>query len=189
MEKSKKTMEIGGHIYELLFSRKKIAKKITKVAEEIKSDYQGKKPPILLGILNGSLYFLKDLSTKLGQIGFQHELELVRIEKFTEDEVGGMAKLVGELCKSLEGRDIIVVEDVIDTGDSLRLLHSLFKENKNPPNSIEYCLLGRKDCHRPLDFSIKYILFDNLNEAWLVGYGMDSNKLFRWLMDIWVKIN
>ena len=180
---------INNDVYYILFSKRMIAKRIKELAAMIKADYaQAKQPPILMFVLTGGLYFGTDLSKALDKIGLLHHIDTVGLKRYTEDEQGGAVVILSEPHADLSGRDVIVVEDVIDHGVTMNFLDGYLKHRTaNPPQSISYCALGLKASHGPLKFEVKYLGFDNLGPEWIVGYGLDSNQSLRGLEDIWVK--
>lgn len=185
-----KTLEINGDIYKILFSRRRIAKKVKELAARIKADYlTAEKPPIILIVLTGGMMFGKDLVEALDEIGLVNHVDTVGLKRYSEDEQGGAVIILSEPHADLSGRDIIVVEDVIDHGVTMNFLDDYLKHRNlmNPPKSIAYCALGLKASHGPLKFEIKYLGFDNLGPEWIVGYGLDANQSLRGLKDIWVK--
>lgn len=185
-----KILRINGDRYQILFSKKMISKKISELAARIKSDYAGKdQEPILIYVLTGAIFFGADMSKKLDKIKFRHHIDSIGLKRFSKDEVGGAVEIVSRPHANFRNRDVIVVEDVVDNGATMNFLNDLLINGDNPPRSIEYCILGLKNSHGPLNFSIKYLGFDNLGPEWIVGYGLDSNQAYRGLEDIWVKID
>jgi len=184
-----KTKKINGDTYEILFNEEMIAEKIKELAAIIKGDYAtATKPPILLIVLTGGMVFGVDLIKELDRIGLVHHVDTVGLKRYGKDEHGGAVKILSEPHADLTGRDVIVVEDVIDHGITMNFLDDYLK-NSNPPASITYCALGLKRNHAPLQFEVKYLGFNDLSPAWIVGYGLDSEQAFRGLQDIWVKID
>jgi hypoxanthine phosphoribosyltransferase len=144
-------------------------------------------PLILLIVLKGGMYFGVELSKALADFGVFHIIDTIHLKRYGENEKGGKIELLSEPTENFEGKNIIVAEDVVDQGDTFDFLHKYIME-KNP-SSVEYCILAEKK-HKPLDVKVSYRVIDHLldPEEWLVGFGMDSNKLFRGLNYICVKI-
>lgn len=186
-DSNRKILVIGKDKYKVLFNQEQIQGKVQELAEKISQDYKNQKnPPILLFVLNGGLFFGVDLSRALQARGFNHHLNIVKLERYGPKEQGGKIKLISK-PRRLFGRDVIVVEDVIDDGISMNFLNNYLKNSKRPPKSIQYCILCIKRNHQPLEFKIKYAGFYRLSPKWLVGYGMDSKQGYRGLSHLYVK--
>ncbi|MFA5183922.1 MAG: phosphoribosyltransferase family protein [Patescibacteria group bacterium] len=184
----KKTLVIKGDEYRVAFSQESIQIKIATIADQLLADYSGREqPPILLLVLTGGTYFTVDLSRKLEEIGLLHHLDTIGLKRYTQDECGGAVELISKPHADLGGRDIIVVEDVVENGATMNFLNDYLKNLSVPPRSVEYCVLGLKENHGPLKFSIKYCCF-LMKPAWIVGYGLDSDQAYRGLADIYEKV-
>lgn len=186
MENSE-VIDLGVDRYSILFSANQIAGQIYKIGQEIKKDYVDRpQPPIIMMVLTGGLYFGVDLSRVLADLGLSHHIDTVGLKSYMSDEQGGQVKMISQPHADLGGRDIIVVEDIIDRGDTMNHLHNYLLNLPNPPDSISYCALLVKNNHGPLDFEINYQGFE-IGPEWIVGYGMDSYQDLRGLCDIYVK--
>lgn len=185
MEKKK----ISGQNYRLLFSEQKIKRQVKKIAAEIKEDYQdAERPIVLILVLRGGMYFGVDLSRSLSEIDCEHEIDTIGLQSYLEEGKNGNIKITSHPQSTLSDRDIIVVEDVLDSGDTMRFLRKYFvamKKNKQP-RSINYCVLLKKQHYNP-DLRLSYFAFVAPND-WLVGNGLDSDNLFRGLSGIYQKI-
>lgn len=185
--KNSSSIIIGKDEYRVLFTEERIRARVSEIAMCICGNYQNaKQPPILLLVLTGGLYFGTDLSKMLDSIGFVHHLDTVGLKSYSSDEKGGAVEIISRPHADLGGRDIIVVEDVIDRGHTMNFLDRYLKSLSSPPQSISYCALLVKNNHGPLDFQIKYHGF-TIGPEWIVGYGMDSNQGYRGLSSIYVK--
>jgi len=182
------TLRINGHNYRILFSRQEILERVAELAALIKADYRpADTPPILMIVLTGGLYLGVDLSQALARIGFQHHVDTVGLKRYLGDEIGGEVKFLSYPHADLGGRDLIIVEDVVDEGCTMNFLDTYLKNLASPPLSISYCALCLKETHGPLDFLIKYLGY-TIGEEWIVGYGLDSDQGYRGLTDIYIKI-
>jgi len=162
----------------VLVSGKEIAVTIKRLAAEIKRDYQGKSP-LLLGILKGSFMFMADL---IRQLAFPLEVEFVRLSSYgSKKESSGRIKVVQGLHSEVEGRDVLVIEDIVDTGLTVSFLMDYLSE-KNPA-SLKLCVLTDKPSRRQVPVIIDYLGF-TVPDKFLVGYGLDCNEKFRNLPDI-----
>jgi len=162
----------------VLVSGKEIAVTIKRLAAEIKRDYQGKSP-LLLGILKGSFMFMADL---IRQLDFPLEVEFVRLSSYgSKKESSGRIKVVQGLHSEVEGRDVLVVEDIVDTGLTVSFFMDYLGEKT--PASSKLCVLADKPSRRQVPVTIDYLGF-TVPDKFLVGYGLDCNEKFRNLPDI-----
>lgn len=188
MKKEPEIIEIEGAKYKALLNPGQLQAKIKKIAKKISIDYRGYLPPVLLVVTNGGMYFGICLSMALQDIGFTCPLDTVRIKRYVGDEQAtDEVKISSYPTIPLLNRDVIVIEDIVDEGITLAFLHEYLKIQK--AKSIEYCVLVVKKDHKKLDFKIKYSILNNMGPEWLVGFGMDSNLLYRGLRGIYSKLN
>lgn len=151
---------------------------IQKVADKINKDYQGK-CPLFLAVLNGAFMFSSDL---MKMIEVECEISFVKLSSYEQTTSTGVVKELIGLNQSIEGRDILIVEDIIDTGKSMSsILPGLREKN---PNSIELVTLLHKPEALKEDLDIKYIAF-NIPNKFVVGYGLDYDELGRNYPDIY----
>ena len=186
----KEYITINGCQYKLLFTRGQILMKVRQIAEQIADDYKTagiKESPLLMSVLTGGMYLTVDLSRALSDIGFETSVDIVGLKRFTQDEKGGIVQMNAFPRAKLSGRDIIVVEDIIDQGLTMNFFHRYLLNLDEPPRSIEYCTLLLKTNHEPLDFSVKYLGWE-VGSDWVIGNGMDGEQHYRGLKDIYVKI-
>ena len=161
-----------------LFSGQEIEAAVKLIAAEINRDYRDKHP-LLLGILKGSFMFMADL---VRQLDFPLEVEFIRLSSYGRArESSGKVKIVRGLRSSIRGRDILVVEDIVDTGlTATFLLNYLRKKN---PASLRLCSLIDKPSRRHIPVTIDYLGF-TVPDKFLIGYGLDWDEKFRNLPDI-----
>ena len=165
---------------EVLISAADIAAAIDRLAAEISRDYLGK-APLLLGILKGSFMFMADLVRKLD---FPLEIEFVRLSSYGGGtESSGKINVVQGLRSVVRDRDVLVVEDIIDTG--LTVAHLLDYLRKKRPASLRLCTLLDKPSRRRVSVPIDYIGI-TVPDKFLVGYGLDCDEKYRNLPDICV---
>jgi hypoxanthine phosphoribosyltransferase len=188
----KKNIEINGHKYRQILSQEIINTRTKKIAYRIKKKYKNSNSLVLLFIANGGVYFGTDLSKALSDIGVPHSSGVVHITRCIGDQkfCDGI-EMNGKPSVNLLGKDVIVVEDLIDEGKSMNFLDHYLKTTEGMvPNSIQYCTLVEKKKHIELSFKkIKYCILRNVGPQWLVGYGMDSNFGYRGLRGIYAKID
>jgi hypoxanthine phosphoribosyltransferase len=164
----------------ILISRDEIAKAIDRLACEIKRHYQGKQP-LLIGVLKGSFVFMADLIRRLD---VRLELDFVRLASYgAARETSGEIKVVQGLKTSVRGRDVLVIEDIVDTGITTSFLLEYLRKKK--PASLKLCALTDKPSRRRVPVSIDYLGFTVPNK-FIVGYGIDCDEKFRNLPDIYV---
>jgi len=162
----------------ILISREEIAKAVTRLASEIRRDYQGKQP-LLIGVLKGSFVFMADL---IRQLDLPLELDFVRLSSYgAGKETSGKVKVVQPLKTAVKGRDVLVIEDIVDTGITISFLLDYLRKKK--PASLKLCALTDKPSHRKIQVSIDYLGF-TLPDKFIVGYGLDFAEKFRYLPDI-----
>ncbi len=166
--------------HQILFSRQEIAAAVGKLAAEIKRDYQDKNP-LLIGILKGSFMFMADLVRLLG---FPLEVEFIRLSSYGGGkESSGKIKVVQGLRSQVRDRDVLVIEDIVDTGLTTGFLLNYLRRKK--PASLRLCALTGKPSRRQVPVAIDYLGF-TVPDKFLVGYGLDLDEKFRNLPDICV---
>lgn len=166
--------------FRIMIPAEQIDKAVAAVAERINADYGDKETPLFLGILNGSFMFMSDLIKK---IEFNNELSFVKLASYEGTCSTGCVKSLIGLSNSIEGRHVIVVEDIVDTGESIEYMVCDLKAQK--PASLEVCTLFFKPGSYRKQIPIKYRAMEIGNE-FIVGYGLDYDQLGRSLKDIYV---
>ena len=166
--------------FKIMIPAEKIDEAVTAVADRINADYAGCPTPLFVGVLNGSFMFMSDLIKK---IEFQNELSFVKLASYEGTESSGQVRSLIGLTTPIEGRHVIIVEDIVDTGESID--HMIRDLEKRKPASIEVCTLFFKPGSYRKTRPIKYRAMEIGNE-FIVGYGLDYNQLGRSLKDIYV---
>jgi len=162
----------------LLFSRKEIEATVKKLAAEIRKDYFGKHP-LLIGILKGSFVFMADL---IRLLDFPLEVEFIRLSSYGQGkESSGKIKVVQGLRSEVRGREVLVIEDIVDTGFTIAFLLDYLRRKK--PTSLRLCALTDKPSRHQVPITIDYLGFTVPNK-FIVGYGIDWDEKFRNLPDI-----
>ena len=163
----------------ILISRDEIAKAVDRLASEIKRDYQGKQP-LLIGVLKGSFVFMADL---IRQLDLPLELDFIRLSSYgAARESSGKVRVVQGIKTPIKGRDVLVVEDIVDTGVTVFFLLDYLK--KKQPASLKLCALTDKPYRRRVPVPIDYLGL-SLPNKFVVGYGLDFDQKFRNLPDIY----
>lgn len=165
--------EMAPDIGRIILSSDQIRAKVDEIGQAISRDYSGRNP-LLVGVLKGVLVFMADL---LRAITIPVEVDFMAVSNYSpEARASGIVRLEKDLEEPLEGRHVIFVEDVIDTGLTLSyLLRSLRERN---PTSLEICTLFNRPHHRLIDIPLKYKGFD-LPERFVIGYGLDYREKYR----------
>jgi len=164
----------------VLITREEIKNTVAKLANEIKEDYRGKHP-LLIGVLKGSFVFMADL---IRQLDLPVEIDFIRLYSYGADmKSSGKVKVVQRLKTPVKGRDVLVIEDIVDTGLTLSFLLNYLRREK--PASLKVCALTDKPSRRKAPVSIEYLGF-TLPDKFIVGYGLDLDQKFRNLPDICV---
>ena len=162
----------------ILFNRDEIKQTVARLADEIRQDYQGKQP-LLIGILKGSFVFLADL---IRQLDMPLDVDFVKLSSYgAHKETSGKVTMVQGLKTPIKGRDVIVVEDIVDTGITLTYLLAYLQKRK--PVSLKLCALTDKPSRRQVPVTINYLGF-TVPDKFIVGYGIDWGEKFRYLPDI-----
>ena len=162
----------------MLFSEDEIKQAVARLAAEIRQDYQGKQP-LLIGILKGSFVFMADL---IRQLQLPVEVDFVKLSSYgAGKETSGKVKVVQGLKTPINSRDVLVVEDIVDTGLTLSFLLDYLRKKK--PASLRLCALTDKPSRRQVPVTINYLGF-TVPDKFIVGYGIDWNEKFRYLPDI-----
>jgi len=163
---------------ELLIPHGKIKQTVAKLAAEIRRDYQGKQP-LLIGILKGSFVFMADL---VRELGLPVEVDFVKLSSYgAGTETSGKVKIVQGLKTPIKGRDVLVIEDIVDTGLTVSFLMDYLRKKK--PASLRLCALTDKPSRHEVPVTIDYLGF-TVPDKFIVGYGIDWNEKFRHLRDI-----
>ncbi len=166
--------------FKIMIPAEKIDEAVSKVAAQINRDYADKENPVFIGILNGSFMFMSDL---LKKIEFNCELSFVKMSSYSGTSTTGQVKELIGLNNSLEGRHVIIVEDIVDTGVSIK--HSLEQLSKHNPASLAVCTLFFKPEAYRMERPIEYAAM-NIGNEFIVGYGLDYNQMGRNMKDIYV---
>jgi hypoxanthine phosphoribosyltransferase len=172
-------LQLKGDVFELFITEAQIQKRIKEIAAQINSEYAGKSP-IFIGVLNGAFIFLSDL---IREIKVDCEVDFLKLSSYGEAKISsGHVSLLKDLNCLMRGRDIIVVEDIVDTGLSIAFIKKLI-EKENPASLKFVCLLLKKGSHK-IDFPIHYVGFE-ISPEFVIGYGLDYAQKVRNLREIY----
>ncbi len=159
-------------------SREEIAAQVKRVAERINKDYAGKRP-LLLGVLNGCFMFASDL---MKELEIECEISFVKFSSYQGTDTTGAVNQVMGLNESIEGRDVIIVEDIVDTGLTMHNMLQTLAESK--PASLAIASLFLKPARLRVPVEVKYSAFE-IPDRFIVGYGLDYDGLGRNLPDVY----
>jgi hypoxanthine phosphoribosyltransferase len=180
---------IKDNIDKILYTKEEIAKEVKRVGEEITRDYEetveatGRKP-LLIGILKGSFMFMADL---VREIDIACKVEFMSAKSYGQGTASsGFVQIVKDVDSTIEGRDVIIVEDILDTGNTLNELCGLLRSRK--PASLKVCVFLDKPSGRKVPFKADYTCFEIENE-FVVGYGLDYAERYRNLPELRVLKN
>ncbi len=176
----KDIIQLKDRRFKVMIPAEEIDRAVQAIADRINADYAERETPIFLGVLNGSFMFLSDLIKK---IEFQNEISFVKLASYDGlSSTGAVKDLIG-LNGSIEGRHVVIVEDIVDTGESIE--HMLKALQERHPASVEVCTLFFKPNSYNRSHEIKYRAMEIGNE-FIVGYGLDYDQVGRSLKDIYV---
>ena len=152
----------------ILITEEEIAQRVDEIAAQISEDYADKGEIVLLGVLKGAFIFLADLSRRLT---IPRTIEFIAVSNYDQGDVSsGAVRLVMDVRESIEGRHVLVVEDIVDTGRTLHyLMHML---GSRGPASIRSCVLLHKEHMTEVELDIDYLGF-TMGDEWVVGFGLD----------------
>ena len=163
---------------QLLYHRQEIAAAVRKLAEQISRDYRDENP-ILIGILKGSFIFMADLVRLLE---FPLEIDFIRLSSYGSGrQTSGQVKVEQVPGTSIKDRDVLVIEDIVDTGLTTAFLLDYLRQQA--PASLRLCALLDKPARHRVPVNIDYLGFA-VPDKFLVGYGLDYNQQYRHLPDI-----
>lgn len=160
-------------INKVLISEEELHAGIARIAAEIRRDYEGK-DLLLIGVLKGAVIFLSDLSR---EIALPLEMDFMAVSSYGDrTQSSGVVRILKDLDESIEGRNVLIVEDIIDSGLTLHyLLKTLQTRN---PASLKVAVLLDKAERREIDVQIDYRVFE-IPDEFVVGYGLDFKGLYR----------
>ena len=157
----------------VLFSKEQLAKRIKELAEQLDKDYAGK-TPLMVAILKGSVMFFTDL---IREMTLPLEIDFMSISSYGSGvKSSGEVKMIKDLDNKIEGKDVIIVEDIVDSGYTMKYLTHLL-EARNP-SSIKICALLDKPSRRETDVAVDYKGFE-VGTEFVVGYGLDYAARYR----------
>ena len=157
----------------VMITEEEISKRILEVAYRINKDYEGREL-ILICVLKGGVMFMCDLAKRLN---LDVRLDFMSVSSYgAETKSSGVVKIIKDLDNSIEGRDVLIVEDIIDSGNTLAYLLDILE--KRGPKSIKLCTLLDKPSRREKDVVVDYVCFE-IEDKFVLGYGLDYDQRYR----------
>ncbi|MEN6433150.1 MAG: hypoxanthine phosphoribosyltransferase [Smithella sp.] len=165
---------------QILFSRDDIQKRVREIASQISKDYAGREL-VVIGILKGAFIFMADL---VRELSVPCKVDFVRVASYgAGSESSGKVVMTKDIETSIKGRDILIVEDIVDSGLTLQYLVNWFKERS--PHSLKICVFLDKRKRRKVSFEADYAGF-TIDDGFVVGYGLDFDEQFRFFPDVYI---
>jgi len=160
-------------VKEILYSPKELEIKIKEMGEKISIDYKDK-DLVLIGVLKGSVMFMSDL---MKQISIPCSMDFMAVSSYgNSTTTSGVVRILKDLDNGIEGRHVLIIEDIIDSGITLKYLLEYLKNRK--PQSIEIACLLNKPERRKVELEVRYLGF-NVPDCFLVGFGLDFAEKYR----------
>lgn len=168
-------MDVALHqgLERVLIEESALEQRVQELGDEVGSEYQGS-PPLLIGVLTGAFIFMGDLSRRMG---VPLDVDFMAVSSYGKaTESSGVVRIVKDLNRSIEGRHVLIVEDIIDSGLTLQyLIDTLQRRN---PASMRVVALLRKDKPDAIDVPVDWVGFD-IPDEFVVGYGLDKAGQYR----------
>jgi hypoxanthine phosphoribosyltransferase len=170
--------DVSNDLDHLLYTEARIHQRLAEVATQIDHDYEGREP-LLVGVLNGAVMVMSDLARAMHS---HMQMDWMAVSSYgAATKSSGVVRILKDLSCDIKGRDVLIVEDIIDTGLTLNYLMDNLRGRE--PNSIEIMAMFRKPDALIVDVPVRYIGFDIPNE-FVVGYGLDYAQRYRNLRDV-----
>lgn len=158
---------------EVLITKEDVLKRVSELADEIMKDYAGKEV-YMICVLKGGIFFMVDLARKIkGDVLF----DFMVVSSYGSDtKSSGEIKIKKDLDGNIEGKDVLIVEDIIDSGNTLSQLRKILLERN--PASLKICTILNKPSRREVEVPVDYIGFE-IPDSFVVGYGLDYDQRYR----------
>jgi hypoxanthine phosphoribosyltransferase len=165
--------ELEAAVTEVLIDQEALQRRIAELGEEISADYAGR-DLLLVGVLKGAVFFMADLMRGLS---IPCEIDFMAISSYGDStDSSGVVRILKDLDINIEGRDVLVVEDIIDSG--LTLSYLMRNLEAREPASLEICALLTKPERREIEVPVRYVGFEIPNR-FVIGYGLDFGERYR----------
>jgi hypoxanthine phosphoribosyltransferase len=165
--------ELESVVGEVLLDAETVRNRVAELGAEISAEYDGR-DLLLIGVLKGAVFFMADLMRKLT---IPCEVDFMAISSYgASTDSSGVVRILKDLDINIEGRDVLVVEDIIDSG--LTLSYLMRNLESREPSSLEICALLTKPARREIDVPVRYVGFEIPNR-FVIGYGLDFGERYR----------
>lgn len=155
-----------------MISSSEVQKRVKELASQISADYAGK-TPTLIGVLKGSIIFMSDLVKNLS---IDVKMDFMMLSSYSGAKSTGIVRMILDLKDTIENKDVLIVEDIIDSGLTMKYLMNNLKTRK--PKSLAVCTMLDKVVQNKEKIQVKYMGF-SIPDEFVVGYGLDYNELYR----------
>ena len=173
--------DVASDLSTILYTQEQIQSRIAELCRQIEIDYEGR-PVLLVGVLKGAVMVMSDLARELRKLDV--EMDWMAVSSYgASTQSSGVVRILKDLDSELQGRDVLIVEDIVDSGLTLSWLRANL-ESRNPA-SLEICALLRKPDAAKVEIDARYVGFEIPN-AFVVGYGLDYAERYRNLRSIGV---
>ncbi len=161
-------------VAEILIDANQLQARVAELGTSIRRDYGPGSDLILIAVLKGAFVFLADLTRALG---FLHEVDFMAVSSYGEGTTSsGVVRIIMDLERNITGRHVLIVEDIIDTGNTLAYIRRILSDRR--PASLRICTLLNKPSRRTVNVPVDYIGFD-IPDRFVVGYGLDFAEKYR----------
>lgn len=158
----------------VLYSQKQIEDRVKELAKQIEGDYHGLEDILVVGVLKGANIFMSDL---IREIKLSLAIDFIAVSSYgASTESSGVVKILKDLDVDIEGKHVLIVEDIVDTGLTLQYLTDILK--RRDANSLKICTLLDKPSRRKCNLTIDYVGFE-IPDRFIVGYGIDYAEMHR----------
>ncbi len=157
----------------VLIPEERLRRRVAELATEIEQDYRGGDPPLCVGVLKGSVFFLVDL---LKQMRIAVHVDFLQTSSYGSGTEPGEVRILKDVDLSIRGRDVLLIEDIVDTGYTLNTVLALFRFRG--ARSVKLCALLDKAAARQVEVKIDYCGFP-IDDVFVVGYGLDVDERYR----------
>lgn len=168
-------MSTAAELAKIVITEREIAERVKQLSAQINADYaKVQKPLVAIGLLRGAIFFMTDL---IRQLDFPVEYDFICVSSYKYASAPGKPELLKDVEISIEGRDVLVLEDIVDTGHTLKYIKQILIEKR--PASLRFCCLIDKPARREAKVDLDYVGFTVKEDVFLVGYGLDYAGKFR----------
>lgn len=158
--------------YKILLTEEQISKRVKELGAQITADYAGKEP-VIICMLKGAVYFFADL---IKSVKTPIMIDFARLSSYKNGTVGGEMELISNITAEIKDKDVLIVEDIVDSGKTLSYFINLLKNRQ--PRSVKICAFLDKKERREVDITSDYVGFD-IPCGFVIGYGLDYAEKFR----------